>query len=500
MGVLIFVSSLPASPVGVSDPRATHVTLPASGQTSSTTTTTSSSRSSSRASTSVTSQSPQAANELDFSPITAPAATRGYDYGEGGGAYSVIGGSVYFSLGFTDQNPRTHFSLVLSVNGTARTIGNYTTNANGGASVGASTELGTGRFVLSLTVFDLSSFDQPTATMETTPSTFIVNAYGTSVSTTLTATATAGTTTSGPSAPEAPGGPEWAFQLVPASLEFVPTGYRLVASGTALVSLDAEYSLLNVQVGFQGANPSTTYTAALLLNGTSVNLGTMTTSKSGGADLRSSIQVRAGTYLMGLTVFDISNIAALKASGPVPVMVTSPVTELAVIPPSAGSTTTSTTSSSASESSTTQTAVTSTVTETVTTLSAGVAVQAQIQNAVDNLTIPATVQVTPLSSFPTVLDSRFSLSVGQQVSSGLVIAISGENVTGPRVLLINMSRTDPLALYPALNVTLDGDPVAEASSALQVLNPTSTNPPMYVLVATSTRSSYSSPSLTSPST
>jgi hypothetical protein len=34
-------------------------------------------------------------------------------------------------------------------------------------------------------------------------------------------------------------------------------------------------------------------------------------------------------------------------------------------------------------------------------------------------------------------------------------------------------------------VTLDGAPVTEASSATQVLNPVSTNPPMYVLVATS---------------
>ena len=102
----------------------------------------------------------------------------------------------------------------------------------------------------------------------------------------------------------------------------------------------------------------------------------------------------------------------------------------------------------------------------------------------DNLTIPATVQVTPLLSSTSVLDSRFSLSVGQQVGNGLVIAISGENVTGPRVLLINMSRTSPLALYPALNITLDGVPVVEAASALQVLNPTSADPPRYVLVAT----------------
>jgi len=48
-----------------------------------------------------------------------------------------------------------------------------------------------------------------------------------------------------------------------------------------------------------------------------------------------------------------------------------------------------------------------------------------------------------------------------------------------------MSKTYPLALYPALNVTLDGASVAEASSAVQVLNPVPGNPPLYVLVATS---------------
>jgi hypothetical protein len=48
-----------------------------------------------------------------------------------------------------------------------------------------------------------------------------------------------------------------------------------------------------------------------------------------------------------------------------------------------------------------------------------------------------------------------------------------------------MSRTSPLALYPALNITLDGMPVVEASSALQVLNPVAGDSARYVLVATS---------------
>jgi hypothetical protein len=163
------------------------------------------------------------------------------------------------------------------------------------------------------------------------------------------------------------------------------------------------------------------------------------------------------------------------------VMVSDPNTQLAVIVPTNGEESSST---SATTSTTSQPVVTSTVTTTVTTMSAGSGVEAQIQDAVDNLTIPATVQITPLMSSTSVSDSRFSLSVGQQVGNGLVVAISGENVTGPRVLLINMSKTAPLALYPSLNITLDGMPVVEAASALQVLNPTSSDPPRYVLVAT----------------
>ncbi|MGH9918611.1 MAG: hypothetical protein ACRD6W_07070, partial [Nitrososphaerales archaeon] len=212
----------------------------------------------------------------------------------------------------------------------------------------------------------------------------------------------------------------------------------------------------------------------------------MTTNAAGGTELHSSLQVNPGKYLIGVEVYDISDVAEFNANGPVLVMTSDPNMQLAVIvqatavPPSGSSGI----SSESQGSTTSPSAITSTVTTAVTTLNAGSAVEAQIQDAVSNLTIPATVQVTPLQSSTAVLDSRFSLSVGQQAGNGLVIAISGENVTGPRVLLINMSRTAPLALYPSLNVTLDGAPVIEATSALQVLNPTSSGPARYVLIGT----------------
>jgi hypothetical protein len=320
-------------------------------------------------------------------------------------------------------------------------------------------------------VDDSSTFALPTAVLASVPSSFMVNSGA--VTTTTTTSAASGLA--------------WTFKLVPATAANVPEGYRFATTGTAVVSLGGRSSLLNVQLGFQDGNPSTTYDAALVLNGSSVDLGSMTTNKHGAAVLDASIQVSPGRYLLGIMVYDVSNVAAFKAEGPVLVLVSDPGTQVAVIvPPSAEvSSSTSSTSNESQGANATSSVASSTVTETATTIDAGTEVQSQIQDAVDNLTIPASIQVTPLSSSTTVLDSRFSLSVGQQVGNGLVIAISGENVTGPRVLLINMSRTAPLALYPALNVTLDGAPVAEASSATQVLNPVSTNPPMYVLVATS---------------
>lgn len=394
VGVLLFASGDTASPAAVSVPRAIQVTLPPTAtSTSSSTSSSSSSSTSSRSSTSesttttstaststhsssattsssaTSSASPESVNQLEFTPMTSASTPRGYQYGEGGGAYSVTGGNIYFSLGFTGQNPATHYSLVLSVNGTARTIGDYTTNSNGGGTVAASTTLGAGRFALSMTIFDLSTFDQPTAVLASVPSSFSVNAYGTPTTTT-----TARSTTSSFLVSPTLNGPEWTFKLTQAVVENVPKGYRFASTGTAVVTLDTEYSLLNVELGFQDANPSTTYTAAMILNGTSVNLGTLTTNRAGGAVLQSSIQVSAGKYLFGIQVYDISDIAAFKADGPVLVMVNDPNSQLAVVvPPMGTSSSTSTSSASSSQGSTTssQPEVTSTVTKTVTTINAG---------------------------------------------------------------------------------------------------------------------------------
>lgn len=498
VGLLIYVAGNTSSPVAVSVPRAIQITLPVTTDGSSATTKSSSSTSTSNRESSTTSTSHAAsttsttttattasessrAQQLLFARATTLGPPSDYPFGQGAGGYAVTGGSVYFSLAFTGQSPNAHYSLVLTVNGTAKTIQNYTANAGGSANFGVSAALGTGSFLLGLRVFDLSSFNAPTVVLASVPASFVVNAHSTSASSSSTRTATSSSTST-----ETSRGAAWTFKLVPSTTANAPRGYRFATSGTAVVTLQPHFSLLDVVLGFHDANPSTTYNAALVLNGTSINLGSMTTNKGGAAELHASIQVGPGTYLLGLMVYDVSDIAAFGADGPILVMVSNPNTQLAVIVPATdeGSSTTTSAASSSSQGSNSQSVVTSTVTKTVTTISAGSEVEDQIKHAVDNLTIPATVQVTPLSSSTSVRDSRFSLSVGQQVGNGLAIAISGENVTGPRVLLINISKTSPLALYPSLNITLDGMQVVEAASAIQVLNPSSTDPPRYVLVAT----------------
>jgi hypothetical protein len=453
VGLLIFVAGQPSAPVGVSVPRATQITLATTGQRSTSTS---------------SAPPPQATDQLSFAPVAVAGAPASYSYGNGSGRFAIVGASVYFSLMFSGQNPSTEYSLVLSVNGSARTIGQYKTDARGDGNVAASSQLGAGTFSLGLSVADSSSFSTPTTVLASVPTSFTV---------------TAETTASSSGGPTPAGGLLWSFKLVQAANASVPQGYRFPTTGTAVVSFDPRSSTLNVVVGFQDANPSTTYDAALVVNGSNLGLGTMTTNRMGSAVLHSSVQESQGVYEIGLVVYDVSNASSLRSGGPVLVLVSDPRTQLAVlVPPSAvGASSTSTNESSSSTGSST----TTTTARPAAIIVAGSRVQAQIQNAVENLTIPATVQVTPLSTSTNVLDSRFSLSVGQQVGNGLVVAISGENVTGPRVLLINMSKTSPLALYPALNVTLDGGSVAEASSAVQVLNPVSTNPPLYVLVATS---------------
>jgi hypothetical protein len=119
-------------------------------------------------------------------------------------------------------------------------------------------------------------------------------------------------------------------------------------------------------------------------------------------------------------------------------------------------------------------------------MSAGPGEESKITLATQTGSIPATVVVSSGQVIASVVDQRFSISIGTQSSSGYVVTISANNVTGPRTLLINLTGSSVVDFKTnSLNISLDGSPIAEASSLTQVLSPVAGDPARYAIVITS---------------
>src|SRR2546426_8956453 len=109
-----------------------------------------------------------------------------------------------------------------------------------------------------------------------------------------------------------------------------------------------------------------------------------------------------------------------------------------------------------------------------------------ISKAKDSKQIPAVVEVSGSGSTITQIDSKFSVSVSRPSDNSLSVSIAGANGTGPRVLLIDISKdAGGLSSLGSLNVTYDGEKVSQASSLSQVLSGTSTSPPSFIVLLTS---------------
>ena len=112
--------------------------------------------------------------------------------------------------------------------------------------------------------------------------------------------------------------------------------------------------------------------------------------------------------------------------------------------------------------------------------------QDDIKSAKDSKEIPSVVEVSSTEATITQLDSKFSVSVSRPGDNSLSVSIAGANITGPRVLLINLAKdAGALSSLASLRVTYDGNKISQASSLSQVLSGTSTSPPSYVVLATS---------------
>ncbi len=119
-------------------------------------------------------------------------------------------------------------------------------------------------------------------------------------------------------------------------------------------------------------------------------------------------------------------------------------------------------------------------------MAGGAKQEQQIRTAINEGTVPAVIQVSSSGATVSVIDHRFNVSVGNVQGGGVVISISA-NVTGPRVLVINLTDSALFNLSSRrLIVTLDGRTVSEAASVEQVLAPKADAPSTFILVGTST--------------
>lgn len=259
-------------------------------------------------------------------------------------------------------------------------------------------------------------------------------------------------------------GNELSFGTVSAVSVNLPPGYS-VGSGHGEIGLRG--STLTIRIELEHMNPGTRYSLSLTVNGSSVSLGTFSTSDEGDAQIDAQYALAPGGYTIGFTVTDISTLQA-----PFTVLTSDPSSLPILIPRS--SLPASSTTSSPSES------------ESVSPVTAGQTQEEDIHSAIQAKLIPAVIHVKGDTVNFTVVDPSFNLFVGRLQNGGLQITISA-NVTGPRVILVNLTSAQFLNLRNGtLVVTFDGSQVRQASSVVQVLSPSSSSTPLFVLVQTST--------------
>jgi hypothetical protein len=250
------------------------------------------------------------------------------------------------------------------------------------------------------------------------------------------------------------------INLLPVPLPSVSPGYK-IGNGTTMVT--SAGGSLAIAVSIHHANPSTEYSVTLTTEGTTAGstqtftLGSVVTDSGGNGKLSATITVTSGGYFLLLRVYDETTFSkatlVMQGSSPSPVAV------------SVGSTA-STNSASASP-----------------TVFPGSA--DQIYSAIANDTIPAVVHLSSSGSQFEVLNSNFSVSVGNVSDQGVTITVSGVNGTGPRTFLFDLNGTlATAAASSSLRILFDGEQISEAASLSQVLSPQPGEPATYVLVQT----------------
>ncbi len=248
--------------------------------------------------------------------------------------------------------------------------------------------------------------------------------------------------------------------------------FKLVAVGDAAGKGDAEVQIrgtdIRVEVQVEHAPKSASYIVTLITSPTPTftissafcagSIGTLMTSDEGQAEAKLKTSHSAGTYYL----------AVLLCVNGTPSLTSDPASQQATIAPA-----------TAAENETEEK-------DEVNAKQEDQKDHDDIKSAEDSKEIPAEVEVSSSDATVTQLDSKFSVSVSRPSDNSLSVSIAGNNVTGPRVLLINLAKdAGALSSLGSLRVTYDGNKISQASSLSQVLSGTSTSPPSYIVLLTS---------------
>ena len=315
-------------------------------------------------------------------------------------------------------SPSAKFGVVLSVNGTTYTAGTLTASSENTWTASGSVMLPPGHYRTYIVGIEILAGTSVVLVGEPTPQTLVFN-------------------------PHAVGGAPpktYYFSFVSVDGSGVKGKAAVVPQGTSL----------RVYATFGNLTVNAQYTLELIANGTVHKVGSLVFGDVANVQMQTVVPLSPGTWQVGfalaangITVLQSDPVAATIVLGPTPIVSPAGVTSPTVI----GSN---------------QTVVQS------------------IQQAQNDGTIPVVVQVSGNGTTASLLSPQFSVSLGQE-TNGVLVTISGTNVHGSRILLVNFDQ--PIDQSKALSVTLDNQTVTEASSLTQLFG--SPTVPLFVVVSTS---------------
>ena len=235
------------------------------------------------------------------------------------------------------------------------------------------------------------------------------------------------------------------FDIVPVPVPSNPN----YTGGYGHASIQASGSTLSIHISVEGAASGARFTLVLLANGLAQSVANMTADEEGEIEAEAQATLANGNYSLGLQILDTSSFGT-----PTLAMTTSPSAQQLQLPVSS------------------QTTYTQSETEgqQVNTLRGDESDDGEVRSAIQSTVIPAVVEVGTSGSSAQVVDSRFSVSVGSLQNNGIIVSVSAVNVTGPRVILVNLTAPEAKTLFSgSVLVTLDGVAIQQSSSVSQVL-------------------------------